>query len=39
MNDLKEFYKASHYYISDDGLKLHYRDMGIDTHHRHQRLD
>ena len=31
MNDLKEFYKASHYYISDDGLKLHYRDMGIDN--------
>lgn len=28
MVNLENFYHSSHYYRSDDGLQLHYRDMG-----------
>ena len=28
MSNLEEFYNSSNFYSSDDGLKLHYRDIG-----------
>ena len=31
MNDFKEFYNSSNYYKSHDGLKLHYRDIGVEN--------
>jgi pimeloyl-ACP methyl ester carboxylesterase len=31
MNNLEEFYNSSNFYSSDDGLKLHYRDLGNDN--------
>ncbi|MFK8010450.1 MAG: alpha/beta fold hydrolase, partial [Marinicellaceae bacterium] len=31
MINLEAFYNSSHYYTSDDGLKLHYRDLGVDN--------
>ncbi len=31
MNNLDTFYNSSNFYQSDDGLQLHYRDIGIDN--------
>lgn len=31
MNNLEDFYNSSNYYASDDGLQLHYRDIGVDN--------
>jgi len=31
MVNLEEFYNSSNFYTSDDGLELHYRDIGVDN--------
>lgn len=31
MKNFEDFYHSSHYYRSNDGLKLHYRDIGVDN--------
>ena len=31
MLNLDNFYHSSHFYTSEDGLQLHYRDIGVDN--------